>query len=154
MSLRHKRGFTLLELIIVLALTALLLSISAPVMYSVLPGLEMRKSVRELTAVMRYARSAAMTSGEDMVVTIYLNERFFTVTNKDKKYSLPDQNDADINIETVESESPSEDVAGFRFFNDGSSTGGRITLTRKGVEYDIDIDWLNGRIQQTETDIE
>ncbi|NBC88790.1 MAG: hypothetical protein GVX90_04750 [Alphaproteobacteria bacterium] len=37
--------------------------------------------------------------------------------------------------------------ARFRFFPDGSATGGRITLSRDERQYRIDIDWLTGRVK-------
>ncbi len=33
-----------------------------------------------------------------------------------------------------------------RFFPDGSSTGGRITLAKDRQQYHVSVDWLTGRI--------
>jgi general secretion pathway protein H len=33
-----------------------------------------------------------------------------------------------------------------RFFPDGGSNGGRITLAAGDRKYDVDVDWLTGRV--------
>ena len=33
-----------------------------------------------------------------------------------------------------------------RFFPDGSSTGGRVTLAHDNLSYLVDVDWLTGRV--------
>jgi general secretion pathway protein H len=38
-------------------------------------------------------------------------------------------------------------MASIRFFADGSSTGGRITLEREHAAWKIDINWLTGQIE-------
>jgi general secretion pathway protein H len=95
--------------------------------------------------VLRYARATAMTSGEDSQVVLDLEQHVFYLVGEDRRYSLPEN--LTIDIESVESEKISDDISGFRFFSDGSSTGGRVSLKREGWHYDIDIDWLSGRIQ-------
>ena len=35
---------------------------------------------------------------------------------------------------------------GIRFFPDGSSTGGRVTLSHGSRQYFVDVDWLTGRV--------
>ncbi|HYC15532.1 MAG TPA: GspH/FimT family pseudopilin, partial [Stellaceae bacterium] len=47
---------------------------------------------------------------------------------------------------TAAGERIAEAAAGIRFFPDGSSTGGRVTLARDGRKIEIAVDWLTGRI--------
>jgi len=138
-------GFTLLELIVVLALMGLIMAVAMPALFSAIPGLQTRGAVKELNSVLRYAKATALTSGEDQVVLLDLEHHIFYIAGDDKEYSLPEN--LEIDIDSVESETLSDQVSGFRFFSDGSSTGGRITLKRDGWHYEINIDWLSGRIE-------
>ncbi len=143
MSQNH--GFSLLELMIVLAIIGLIMAVAAPAFNAAMPGLETKSAVRQLNAVLRYARATAMTSGEDSQVILDLEQHVFYLIDEEKRYHLPEN--LTVDIESVESEKISETISGFRFFSDGSSTGGRISLKREGWHYDIDIDWLSGRIE-------
>ena len=48
----------------------------------------------------------------------------------------------------------SEARGAIRFFPDGSSTGGRITLSTDRLAYLVDVDWLTGKIHLLEADPE
>ncbi len=41
---------------------------------------------------------------------------------------------------------------GIRFYPDGSSTGGRVTLSLEGLQMRVDVEWLTGRVRITEDD--
>jgi general secretion pathway protein H len=41
----------------------------------------------------------------------------------------------------------SEHAGSVRFYPDGSSTGGRIILSRSGSGYQVGVQWLTGRIR-------
>jgi general secretion pathway protein H len=44
----------------------------------------------------------------------------------------------------------SERRGAIRFYPDGSSTGGRITVTFGRTQYLVDVDWLTGRVSITD----
>jgi len=52
----------------------------------------------------------------------------------------------DLKLYTAQSEVTSERKGGIRFYPDGSSTGGRITLSAGERKYLVDVDWLTGRV--------
>ncbi len=54
--------------------------------------------------------------------------------------------DLEIRMLTARSEQLDESIANIRFFPDGSSTGGRITLRGGSDDYDVSVDWITGRI--------
>ena len=58
--------------------------------------------------------------------------------------------DVDVIFRTAKEELVSESASRIRFFADGSSTGGRVTLARDGAAYHISVDWLTGRVAITE----
>jgi general secretion pathway protein H len=50
-------------------------------------------------------------------------------------------------VVTAQTELTGEGAANIRFFPDGSSTGGRVTLERGQTVWKIDINWLTGQIE-------
>jgi general secretion pathway protein H len=59
------------------------------------------------------------------------------------KYALP--GGTNLHIETAEGQIIG-DLAAIRFFADGSSTGGKITLNRGDNKIELDINWLDGAV--------
>ena len=51
-----------------------------------------------------------------------------------------------ITTTTARIEQPADGVAGFRFFPEGASTGGRIVLSRERAAWQVDVDWLTGEV--------
>ena len=52
----------------------------------------------------------------------------------------------DLKVYTAQTEVSSESKAAIRFYPDGSSTGGRITVASGERKYVVDVDWLTGRV--------
>ncbi|HDK38102.1 MAG TPA: type II secretion system protein GspH [Thiolapillus brandeum] len=138
-------GFTLLELLVVMALAAILMTLVPPMISSSLPGVQLKSAARELAAGLRYARSHALTSHETAALTLDVKKRNFQISGRQKHYSIPDS--LHINLLTAESETRGEYVGAIRFFPDGGSTGGRITLSQGERAFGVDVDWLTGRVR-------
>lgn len=126
------RGFTLLELLVVLVLVGLLSSL---VFVSVAGGLfrsEERRFVQSLTQTLRRARTASLGRGE--VVR-------FLIDGERRVFSLEGQRWKDIPEEVqVEGEGVAEirpGVYGIVFYPDGSASGGVI-----------DLKWADGHTDQ------
>jgi general secretion pathway protein H len=47
---------------------------------------------------------------------------------------------------TAQTEVESDHRGSIRFYPDGSSTGGRITVSSGERQYLVDVDWLTGRV--------
>ncbi len=139
------QGFTLLELIVVMALMAILMTLVPPMISSALPGVQLKSASRELAAGLRFARNHALTAREESTLTLNVNGRSYKVTGRDKSYSIAD--DLKIELLTAESETKGENIGAIRFFPDGGSTGGRITLSYGERAYGIDVDWLTGKVR-------
>ena len=102
-----------------------------------LPGAELKATAAALVTELREARAQA--TGRRQVTTV----RFDADTR-----ALPDEITLDLfdaNLEPLDRKTDT-----IRFFPDGSSTGGRVRLEAGDERYDIDIDWLTGRVRSTE----
>jgi general secretion pathway protein H len=140
---RH-RGFTLLELVVVLALATALLTIVPPLITAAFPGVELKSSSRRVASGLRLAREEAIRSGRDVAFTLDLENRSFKVDGNFREVSLPEG--LDLKLTAAESEMSSDHLGSVRFFPDGSSTGGRIIVARANAGWQIGVQWLTGRI--------
>ena len=138
------RGFTLLELLIVLFLMGLAYGLAAPMVGSGAVTLELKSATRQLAAGLRKARGTAIAQRDDALLTVDVEQRRFALSGDSKIYPLPKA--IDIELFTAQSEQLEEKVGNIRFFPDGTSTGGRITLTAGGTSFTVDVDWLTGKV--------
>jgi general secretion pathway protein H len=106
---------------------------------------QLKVAARDIVSALRYARGQALLSHQQTTVTLDLTENSYTVSGRDKIYIIPKI--IDVTVVTAQSELTDEGVGNIRFFADGSSTGGRITLELGKAAWQIDINWLTGQIE-------
>ena len=145
-----QRGFTLLELMVVLVIAAVAMTIVPPLIAQAIPGAQLKSAAREVAAGLRYARNKALTSDQEAVLLLDIDGRNFSVSGRKRQYALPDH--LEITLLTAESEMRGEKKGGIRFFPEGGSTGGRITLAAGPREYAVDVDWLTGKVRILESE--
>jgi general secretion pathway protein H len=138
------RGFTLLEILLVLFLMGMAYALAVPMIGSGAVTLELKGATRQLAAGLRKARGIAIAQRDEATLTVDVGQRRFALSGDSKIYPLP-QN-IEIDLFTAQSEQLEEKVGNIRFFPDGTSTGGRITLTAKGSSFAVDVDWLTGKV--------
>ena len=136
------RGFTLLEVIVVLAIAGIIMAVvlGAP-LRSATAG-DLKASARMLASGLRQAQTTAITTRRDAVMTIDVEAREFRVGNEARTVS----DKVDLKLYTAQSEVSSERLGAIRFYPDGSSTGGRITVSSGERKYLVDVDWITGRV--------
>ena len=148
-TLHLNKGFTLLELIVVLFIVVLGFSVVGINLSSGNDATGLKVAARDIVSALRYARGQALISHQEMTVTLDLVENTYTVSGRDKLYSIPKA--IDITVVTAQTE-VTEGQGSIRFFADGSSTGGRITLELGKAGWQIDINWLTGQIELESTE--
>jgi len=146
---RRSRGFTLVEIMVVMVIIALVMGMVATSMARSISGAEARAASRKLVASLRYTRARAIIDKSEQVFAVDVEKRSYTAPGRET-VELPEG--VDVTITTARSEITSEAVSGIRFFPDGGSTGGHIELTVNDREYRVNVAWLTGetKLERTE----
>ncbi len=145
LSYRRKGGFTLVELLVVLAIAAVVLAIVPPLVASAFPGVELKSAARQVAAGLRTARERALAARVEALFEMDIEEHWFQVSGEARRTAVPEK--LGLRLITADTELSSETRGGIRFFPDGTSTGGRVTLSYADRGYDVGVDWLTGRIR-------
>ena len=132
-------GFTLVELLVVMAILGLVLSLVA-VARPRASALRLDATARAMAATLRAARADAMLHGTEARVVIDAEAR--TYGRPGDPRPLPADMAVDVGVAATE-----RDRAGgaFRFFPDGRSSGGSVTLGVQGRTVLVAVDWLTGQ---------
>jgi general secretion pathway protein H len=143
----RQQGFTLIELMVVLAIGAMIVGL-VPVAFSKLnEGSQYRDAVRNVVTDLRQARQNAVALGQTVVFQVDVNQRQFGIEGKPQKL-LPKS----LEIKTIVGQlgsMPANGLARIAFLPEGGSTGGSIELVRSsGAGIRIRVDWLLGQVTQ------
>jgi general secretion pathway protein H len=141
----NSQGFTLLELMVVLFIMVLGFSIVGINLSSGNNATAHQRAARDIVSALRYARGSALMSHKETAVTFDLNDNSYTVNNRDKIYVIPET--IKVTVTTTQSQLLGQQRGSIRFFADGSSTGGRVSLKRGENVWQININWLTGQIE-------
>lgn len=136
-EMNGEKGFTLLEMMLVIFLIALILAISVSVFSNALPSQRVDATARELIATFRQARSTAMTSGQWQVLTLELESKQFSLQGGGVRI-IPNE----VAVKVLDPLVGEIIKGGYRFVftPSGVSDGGTIVLSagRKVVYLDVD----------------
>ena len=141
-----QRGFSLLELLMVIILIALMMALVGTSISRSISNAELRSASRGLLAALRYTQTHAIVSHQEQVLTIDMENLSYQPPDR-KAVKFPEG--IEVSMVTAESELLSDQVGGIRFFPDGGSTGGQVTVHVKDRQYEINIAWLTGEARMT-----
>ena len=143
--MKRESGFTLLEIIVVLVIGALIYMVvlSGPLLGKA-SAADLKAAARIIASGLRQAQTTAMATRRDAVLTIDVESREFVTTLDPTPRKL--QGNIDLKLYAAQSEVTSERRGSIRFYPDGSSTGGRITVASGERKFLVDVDWLTGRV--------
>jgi general secretion pathway protein H len=136
-----QRGFTLVELLVVLVIAALALALVGTSISRSVSGAEMRNAARKVAASLRYTRTQAILTKSEKVSLVDTEKRTFRAGSREAE-ELPKGLNVELN--TARSELTSESAGGIRFYPDGGSTGGNVRLEANGRVYQVNVTWLTG----------
>lgn len=139
----NKRGFSLLELMVVLLIIGLISALVMPSMDRGLKNREVRRSALELAAISRELRRRALYKNTIQHLILNPSENSYQAFREKILLS------SDIEIAAIEGGEPiGEGLRQFLFFPNGSTLGGVIKISgREGPTYTISLDSLLGRVE-------
>lgn len=140
----NESGFTLMETLTVLAILALAVVISLPLLKTSGGAKNFRSEAQQIAAVFRLARIDAIAGNKETRVVIDLKNRRVGYPGRAAEIELGPE--TDIMVKTVRGEIMAQD-AGFRFMPGGGATGGALFLKRQGNEATIAVSWLTGAVR-------
>ncbi|HKE48086.1 MAG TPA: GspH/FimT family pseudopilin [Rhodanobacteraceae bacterium] len=140
---RPARGFTLIELMAVILLLAIAMTAVTFSFSKSLHTAKISAASRDLVAALRYTRGQAIVKGQQQVLMLNLDDNSYTAPGK-SAVKLP--KDMTLQLTTAEQEVRGGNAGGIRFFADGSSTGGHISVLMDRREWRINVAWLTGEI--------
>ena len=139
-------GFTLVELLVVLLVLVLVIGVVTPLLIGGMrSGANIGRTARELAGGLRHARTEAIRLNRDTLFVLDTSERSYRLDAGKPLVGLPD--DFEFELVTARSEQIDVSSGGIRFFADGTSTGGGITVSDDREQYRISVDWLTGRVR-------
>ena len=136
---------SLVEILIVLSIMAIGAALVVPMVGG--PGAstgDLKVAARQIAAGLRHARSEAIATRRETVLTLDLEKRSFRVAQEPRDIALPAK--VELKLFTAQSDLVSEKQGAIRFFPDGGSNGGRVTVASGERKYEVDVDWLTGRV--------
>ena len=171
--LRNPRGFSLLELIVVLVIIGVVSAFVGPRLVGSMSNMNLRTASKRIAALLRYARSQAVSQGSDCVASFDFEGNRVSLTfaspaseapggdegagagtapedgkgpGRPKIYPLPEGVYLKEGI-TAEGETESE-MFSIVFLSDGGSTGGEVILVNQREKaYRIAVDFITGAVR-------
>jgi general secretion pathway protein H len=138
-------GFTLIEMLVVLTILALTTTLVVPLVSGGSEGARLQMVASDLASAFRLTRSAAITRNREMNLMIDVNKRTFSSAVVSQRAFSPD---IDARLTFAAGLGSGATDGGFRFFPDGSSTGGDVTLSLRGTQTKLCVDWLTGVVRR------
>jgi len=136
-------GFSLLEMMLVIALIAAASLLATAALTGGIEGLRLRGSAREIAAQLRFTRAQALATGESQSFSIDPHAHTWEAP-KGRHGDIPPK--LGVLFIGARETQPSEGVGAIVFFPDGASTGGRVQLQAKRAAWDVDVAWLTGEV--------
>lgn len=145
-----RRGFTLVELVVALAVAALFVSLVPPALEKLRQGMHYRDTVRIVVAELRAARQQALVEGVETRFFVDLAERRY---GRDVQALKPLPEPLQMRVIVAGIEWSQRQLGAIRFLPQGGSTGGSVDVLRPGGGgVRITVDWLSASVAQSVID--
>lgn len=137
-------GFTLIEIVVVLAVMALVLALVLPAVGGKPRSAELAAAADEISASLWLARSQAIL--QDRVTRFVADPEAgtYAIDARSPVHHVPAGIALTLLIPT--DEQIDARIGAVRFYPDGSSSGGGLALASAGTRYAVLVDWFNGHV--------
>jgi general secretion pathway protein H len=145
MTKASQHGFTLLEMVCVIALIALIASVLLPFIPRQTSRARLQAYALETAALLKADRNAAIGRQADVSTLVDAQARAIRSGASPMILRIPDDVRFDAVLpQTCRSRAALSTIS---FFADGMSCGGAIALSRFDAAYEIRVNWLTGRVE-------
>lgn len=143
-TMGRRAGFTLLELIVALAIAALVFALVIPSSLHRNAHVTLQRTARDLAEALRVTRSRAVLDNRSMRFMVDTDRATWRIEGAKTLNSLP--SGMRVVLVTAAEETEGKSLGAIRFYPDGSSTGGDLTLSLGKDQVDVAVDWLTGNV--------
>ena len=140
----YERGFTLLEMVCVIALVAMIAAVLLPLVPRHTSRARLQAYALQTASLLKADRNAAIRTGTDVSTLVDAPSRAIHSGATAQTLRIPD----DVRVDALLPQTCRQRAAlsTISFFADGGSCGGTIALTRLDTALEIRVNWLTGRI--------
>lgn len=135
-------GFTLIELVAVLAILALAAAWAVPLLGRAPAELDIKTTALDIAAALTDTRTAALRTSREQAFTLDIAGSRYWSDAAPRPRSLG--RGIGVAFATIASEQGKSGDGRIRFYPDGSATGGRIQLSDGARRATVTVDWLTG----------
>jgi len=139
-----QRGFTLIEVMVVLAILAFMTALALPLMSGAESKADTRVAAREIAAALRTTRNLAMMHGHSELFSLDTASGAFRAGSTNSPHRVP--RGVRLVLITTTEERSGATAGNIRFFPDGSSTGGGVRVSKDNSRTEVLVDWLTGHL--------
>lgn len=137
-------GFTLVELLAVMAVIVLILA-AVPVLYrSASPGQEAKAVARQTASRLRDLRVLAIATQTQRIATVDTATR--RIGFSDGRAPIRVETPIGMTVTAAEDATGAPTQARIRFYPNGSSSGATLAFRSGGQTHEIRVNWLTGRV--------
>ena len=140
-----QRGFTLLEMVCVIALVAMIAAVLLPFLPRHTSRSRLQAYALEAATLLKADRNTAIRRRADVSTLVDAPSRAIRSGATSQIVRIPD----DVRFDALLPKTCRQRAAlsSISFFADGMSCGGSIALSRLDTAYEIRVNWLTGRIE-------
>jgi general secretion pathway protein H len=138
-------GFTLIEVVCIVAIVSIIAAIMLPAIPRGTPRARIEAYALEAASLLKADRNAAMRRGIAIATEVDASSRSVRSGVTGRRVRVPD----DVVFDATLAARCNGSIAGnsIGFFASGMSCGGTIALTRRGVGYQVRVNWLTGGVE-------
>lgn len=146
-----QRGFSLLEMLLVVSLIAATGLLAAGVLTGGLDRMQLKSTAQEIASQLRYTRAHAIATGSPQRFTIDPVAHAWQAAD-DRNGDVPER--LGVTFTGAREVQARNDEGAILFFGDGASTGGRVQISFRDAAWNVDVAWLTGEVTLRRGEVE